>query len=483
MYDKELQVDLSPALQGNAADMEKQLRKEQEALMAKEEKVKVLMEQLKADKLKYDKLREEERLRDPTEMPPEEQRKVIESPAFQEFFTKSSRIIERALNQSSYDITIDYANDTKDDEDVEMGSLKVVNVFSDKKAAGRPVTSINWSHKYPELMAASYAGQNDPMSYDPDGTVLVWNLHMSSPEYQFECNSSVLSVQFHPTNPHLLVGACQSGQVVVWDTREKSNPVNRTSLSRGHTHPVYSLDHVPVVNKLHNIMSVSTDGHVCVWSDNNLHDPSHEVILSYGKEEITTTCFAKSKRDNDTILLGSDEGYVYKANVYDKKGIYEANEAHKAPITRVAFHPSQKSQNTSDLYLTSSYDWTVKLWSQKTNIPLYTFESARDYVHDVQWSPLHPAVFAMADGAGRIDLWDVNKDTDVPTHTAIVNENAASGDRAAINRIAWSEDGNHLSAGTSTGTISVFNISSEVAEPAADAATVFYDKIHSKLIA
>ena len=63
------------------------------------------------------------------------------------------------MNQSSYDITIDYANDTKDDEDVEMGSLKVVNVFSDKKAAGRPVTSINWSHKYPELMAASYAGQ------------------------------------------------------------------------------------------------------------------------------------------------------------------------------------------------------------------------------------------------------------------------------------------------------------------------------------
>merc|ERR1719231_687962 len=161
------------------------------------------------------------------------------------------------------------------------------------------------------------------------------------------------------------------------------------------------MSHVPVVNALHNIMTLSTDGELCVWSDNNLHDPSHKMRLLYGKEEITTTSFAYAKGDHDTILLGSDEGFVYKANIYDKQkpGIFEASKAHDAPITKVAFHPSQKSQNTSDLYLTSSYDWTVKLWSKKTAEPVYTFESAHDYVNDVQWSPTHPARFAMGDGS------------------------------------------------------------------------------------
>lgn len=45
----------------------------------------------------------------------------------------------------------------------------------------------------------------------------------------------------------------------------------------------------------------------------------------------------------------------------------------------------------SDIYLTSSYDWTCKLWSAKLGKPLFTFESARDYVYDVQWSPSHPS--------------------------------------------------------------------------------------------
>ena len=44
---------------------------------------------------------------------------------------------------------------------------------------------------------------------------------------------------------------------------------------------------------------------------------------------------------------------------------------------------------------------------------LHSFEDNSDYVYDVQWSPIHPALFASVDGMGRLDLWNLNQDTEV----------------------------------------------------------------------
>ena len=45
--------------------------------------------------------------------------------------------------------------------------------------------------------------------------------------------------------------------------------------------------------------------------------------------------------------------------------------------------------------------------------PLYSFEDNSDYVYDVEWSPIHPALFAAVDGMGKVDLWNLNNDTEV----------------------------------------------------------------------
>lgn len=481
MYDKECQTEFGVALQGKTAEMEAALRAGQEALMHKEEKVKILMEQLKIDKQKYDVLREEERLAGDKEVSPEEQKRILSSPSFNEFFGKASRMVERALNASIYDFTVNYS-DNAEAAGKQNAGLRCRASCQDKRVSNRAVTSIDWSQKFPELLLSSYAGQDNPMSFDPDGAVCVWNMHMPSrPEYTFNCNSAVLAAQFHPTHPNLIVGACQSGQVVVWDTREKSTPVNRTSLSHGHTHPVYALAMLPVVNQLHNVISMSTDGQFCMWSDDNLHSPSKEIKMQYGKEEITTTSFACPK-NSQSLVLGSDEGWLYKAHIYDNEGIYDAVQAHKAPITSVRFHPSQKNNNLADLFLTSSFDWTVKLWSNKVNRPLLTFESARDYVFDVQWSPVHPALFAMGDGTGRLDLWNINRDTDVPILTTHVDSTVANGDKASISRVAWSSSGNQIAAGTSSGALHVYEVREEDAQPDQEAVSELYEKMQKKQV-
>lgn len=55
--------------------------------------------------------------------------------------------------------------------------------------------------------------------------------------------------------------------------------------------------------------------------------------------------------------------------------------------------------------------------------PLYSFEDNGDYVYDVEWSPIHPAMFAAVDGTGRLDLWNLNNDTEVRRPSKLVNKN------------------------------------------------------------
>ena len=73
------------------------------------------------------------------------------------------------------------------------------------------------------------------------------------------------------------------------------------------------------------------------------------------------------------------------------------------------------STDASNLLLSSSYDWTVKLWSPKfRQESIWSFEAAEDYIYDVAWSPTNPTLFSSVDGEGYIDLWDLSKDLEVP---------------------------------------------------------------------
>ena len=99
----------------------------------------------------------------------------------------------------------------------------------------------------------------------------------------------------------------------------------------------------------------------------------------------------------------------------------------------------------SHIFLTSSFDWTMKMWTSKllserqitvsfscwvccgghspahlficyqskVGVPLCSLESNSEYIYDVQWSPVHPAVLASADGEGKIDIWNLNLDSEV----------------------------------------------------------------------
>ena len=53
--------------------------------------------------------------------------------------------------------------------------------------------------------------------------------------------------------------------------------------------------------------------------------------------------------------------------------ISEVYERHFGPLTGLDCHRSSSKMDFSHLFLTSSFDWTVKLWSSKKFTPLYRY--------------------------------------------------------------------------------------------------------------
>lgn len=413
------------------------------------------------------------------ELSKDEIRRIFDTPDFIDFFDRSTRIVERALCQK-YDVTVDYGlkdADTADDgANIENVSFKS-SFFDATWSKGRSVTCMDWSPKFPELLAVGYNADPDhPES--PDGVVLVWNIHLPNrPEFIFECQSAVLSVCFSPYSPNLIIGATYSGQVVLWDNRSKRTAVQRSAVRKeSHTHPVFCTAVLGTQNA-HNLVTVSTDGKMCSWNLDMLNTPQETLELkdSTVQKPIAVTCFAFPSGDINNFVVGSEEGMLYPSIRHgakagqdlkcfnDTTGDVTEQRSHHGPVTAVDFHKAQGSGDFAHLFLSSSTDWTVKLWSYRnTSRPLYSFEEAGDYIYDVAWSPTHPALFVTADGMGCLDFWNLNQDTEIPAAKVWVDK------KEALNCVKWGANGRTLAVGDAAGVVHIYEVGERLSTPRLD---------------
>uniref|UniRef100_A0A672T0W4 Dynein cytoplasmic 1 intermediate chain 1 n=1 Tax=Sinocyclocheilus grahami TaxID=75366 RepID=A0A672T0W4_SINGR len=356
-------------------------------------------------------LQEEEESKDtkeghPRELTEEEKQQVLHSEEFLIFFDRSIRVMERALAEDS-NIFFDYSGRDLEEKEGDLqggSSLSLNRLFYDE----------HWSkHRYPELLVASY-NNNEDAPHEPDGVALVWNMKFkkTTPEYIYHCQ-----------------------------------------------HPVYCVNVVGTQNA-NNLITVSTDGRMCSWNLDMLSQPQESMELVYNKSKpVAVTGMAFPTGDVNNYIVGSEEGTVYTASRHGSKaGICEMFEGHQGPVTGISCHSAVGPVDFSHLFVTSSFDWTVKLWSTKQNKPLYSFEDNADYVYDVMWSPVHPSLFAAVDGMGRLDLWNLNNDTEVPTASVTI-EGAP-----ALNRVRWAAGGKEVAVGDSEGRVWIYDVG-ELAVP------------------
>ncbi|KAJ3591769.1 hypothetical protein NHX12_006901 [Muraenolepis orangiensis] len=464
-YTKETQTPVETQQQQQQQQQQKEEAEEEEEITPPQA---VLEPQIE----KIDQQEEDEAA--PHELTEEEKLQILHSEEFTTFFDHSIRIVERALSEH-VDVFFDYSGRALEEKEGEIQAgtkLSLNRKFVDERwSKHRVVTCLDWSSQYPELLLASY-NNNEEAPHEPDGAALVWNMKYkkNTPEYVFHCQSAVMSASFAKFHPNVVVGGTYSGQIVLWDNRSsKRTPIQRTPLSAAaHTHPVYCVNVVGTQNA-HNLISISTDGKMCSWSLDMLSQPQDSMELVFKQSKaVAVTSMSFPVGDVNNFVVGSEDGSVYMSCRHGSKaGISEMFEGHHGPITGIHCHTAPGPLDFSHLFVTSSFDWTVKLWSTKSNKPLYSFEDNSDYVYDVMWSPTHPALFACVDGVGHLDLWNLNSDTEVPTASCTVEGSPA------LNRVRWAPSGREIAVGDSDGQVLVYEVGEQIASPRSDEWTRF----------
>ncbi|KAF3116738.1 hypothetical protein TWF103_008493 [Orbilia oligospora] len=425
------------------------------------------------------------------ELDDDEKQIITSTDEFAEFIERSTKVMERALDQD-YDILADYGlgHSTTDEDSGGRKIKETIQFYSDRWSKKRIVSDIHFSPKFPELVLASYT-KNPSAPHDPNGLVQVWNLHLHDrPEYIFHAQSDVLTARFSPYHPNLIIGGAYSGQVLIWDTRAKSQSVLRSPLTgSGHSHPVYSVQVVGTQNA-NNIVSCSTDGLVCGWSMDMLANPLEVLELtspSPGRnDDLAPTCMAFPYSDPTYFLVGTEEGGIYPCHRYDRAGAKAGVEprisyrGHAGPIMAIDFHPVKGPVDFGDLVLSASLDWSVKLWKARppaatatavvpgaqplVATPLMDF-AREDVVYDAKWSPVKPGVFGLVDGAGSLEVWDLTVDIEVPVAkvSPTVRAGATSLLTRSLNKLAWEEtDGRRIAVGGLDSTVTIFEVGNEL---------------------
>lgn len=433
----------------------------------------------------------------------EEQNKLFESEKFEKFIRYASKCVENILYKKvdilnmigeedlatpatkthfSFDNQLDNV-----DREIEKASI-IQTLNCPPKMNGCMVGDLQWNPCLPDLLLVNYSrrSKEEDMFTPYPGKLLVWSASNNHrPEFIMQAKTRVTKAQFDPYNPALIYGGMSNGSVVMWDVRESSQPAVIVHPSNEtHFTPIYGLEVVGTRNS-YNIISMSSEGKVCVWEPSNLSCPIHQLTLIAPKAESTTgRASIDSNAPMSPLAMCAPPGHFSKIFVGGiDKGMFHINlnsqassslilqnfsdplyssshsstaeshsEMHAGPICGLSYltNYSGKSNLTQGMLLSSSFDWTVKLWYPQLGTRcLGTFVGHENIVSDVHWNSMHPAKFASCGADGKMLIWNLLRSAALP-----VFEHRFTG--VACTKVRWNVDGRHMAVGDSEGKVSIF---------------------------
>ena len=389
-------------------------------------------------------------------------------------------IVERALGQLEvYDYMNEYidltSNSTKSRD-----LLSFSKCYTSDPLADHPVTSIHPSPFSKSIFLASYASSPaSPSSFE--GFCALWDLMITDHPYRvLSAPESVTATHFHNLDRNLLIGGLYNGRIVVWDLSSETGIQTQSNLHDEQSSlPVVGLEAFGS-STLSGILSVSSDGVVCIWSQNSFIDPiittnlNSLTIDSHALEQpILPTAISPFNGELSSFLVGSEDGSLYSVIIRDNVVSIDARLLfHCAPITAIATRLGSSQSRVSwestvvrSLVLTSSFDWQIALWAPSTSSrPLAVFSAATSYVTSVQWHPVNPAIFAAAVEGGVVQVWNVLQDRDMPLVTTNIASSEAGRSAGGVTCLRWSDNGRSLLVGTEGGRILVLEMKTELVE-------------------
>ena len=112
--------------------------------------------------------------------------------------------------------------------------------------------------------------------------------------------------------------------------------------------------------------------------------------------------FDFSSKDHRVYIAGTEDGFIHKCSTSYAEQYLESYEGHLGPVYGLQWSPYRK-----DMFLSSSGDWTLRMWQEGRDASLLLFNNSSHAVNDVQWCPTNSTVFGDVTAGGRLEVrWD-----------------------------------------------------------------------------
>lgn len=343
----------------------------------------------------------------------------------------------------------------------EVPAAKITAVLKDPhKEFNRTATHISWNPTDGKKLAVAYSMlrfQSTPDNLPTDS--YIWDIaNPNIPETKMVPSSPMCCIEYNPKESYTLVGGCYNGIVSLFDSRKPTGkPVIESDIKESHKDPVYDIKWFQNKNPSM-FMSCSTDGQVLVWDSKNMSQPveTYEVVLTNEKvegERLFRGIAGGEAMDYDIsysptkFLLGTEQGYVVACSKRKNKGyqIDKAYFAHYGPIYSVQRNPFLSK------YFLSIGDWTAKIWVDDLPSPIITTKYHSSYLTDGCWSNSRPGVFFTTKTDGTLDVWDLLYKQSTPLLTVNISGCALQTVRMY--------NGKYLAVGSQDGSTSLIELS------------------------
>ncbi|XP_075703714.1 dynein axonemal intermediate chain 1 [Rhinoderma darwinii] len=289
---------------------------------------------------------------------------------------KSSKIIERMVNQNTFDdVTQDfkYFEDVADEFRDQEGTLLPLWKFQYEKAKRLAVTALCWNPKYKDLFAVGHGS------------------------CKFYINGFTKDTRQGRYRGH--------GPQNCAPREEDTSPNSQAKVK-------WQKDDL---DKNLNFFSVSSDGRVVSWTliknelvhtdvirlsvDGSTQDGVEGILLqTHG----SGTSFNFHRQIDYLFLVGTEEGKIHKCSKAYASQFLDTFDAHNMAVDTVRWNPFHPK-----VFITCSSDWTVKIWEHSVKKPMFVFD-LNSAVGDVAWAPYSSTVFAAVTTDGKVHVFDLS---------------------------------------------------------------------------
>ncbi|KAM3596241.1 uncharacterized protein V6R79_010830 [Siganus canaliculatus] len=343
-------------------------------------------------------------------------KKVEKDEGYMNSILQLGSVMEHNIQQNnSVDIYQEYLEDQDQDQDQDETqqppSAKTINVFRDPNEVKRTVSSLSFHPDGGRKLAAAYSClQFQKTSRDQSLESYIWDIeNPNRPEMTLKPASAVVCLEHNPKDCHTLVGGCYNGQIVYWDTRRGSQPVEVSPVEHSHRDPVYKIIWLQSKTGT-DAFSASTDGQVLWWDVRKLAEPTERLVLDLSREgNLDRASGAVSLEFESTMptkfMVGTEQGLVVSCNRKAKTPAEKmvcTYDGHHGPVYALQRNPFFPKN-----FLTVG-DWTARIWSEdirESSIMWSRYQTSS--LMDACWSPVRPSVFFTVKMDGTLDVWDI----------------------------------------------------------------------------